>query len=492
MRSFHFVITLLFLIVVASGCKKKTEGPYFAMGIKIGEVTGHSSLVWVRLTADSLPAPRSNPFPTVRYRDPKTGQLVEEFTRERDEYRPEVFFPEGYDIYSIPGATRGIAGDVSIYYKPDSSSHWQSTEWKPVDPDRDFTTQILLEDLQPGMNYEIRVISRYPDSKAIGESLTGKFRTATPPGETAEVLFTVTTGQAYLDQDAPGGGFKIYDQMLKLNPDFFVHTGDIVYYDEYAKNLDLARWHWSRTYSLPTNIRFHRMVNSYFMKDDHDTWLDDCWPGMNTQFMGDFTFEQGQKVFLEQVPMGEKTYRTYRWGKDLQIWLVEGRDFRSPNDMADSNEKTIWGEIQKTWLKNSVSSSDATFKILISPTPIVGPDRKNKFDNHSNDSFQTEGAEIRSFIAGNPGMYVVCGDRHWQYISEDQATGVREYSCGPASNQHAGGWSDDMYMPEHRYLNVTGGFLAGQIIRMNGGPVLVFNHFDVDGNIHNTDTLRIH
>jgi alkaline phosphatase D len=189
--------------------------------------------------------------------------------------------------------------------------------------------------------------------------------------------------------------------------------------------------------------------------------------------------------------MGKNTYRTYRWGKDLQIWLMEGRDFRSPNNMADSDEKTIWGEAQKAWLKNSVSVSDATFKILISPTPIVGPDRKNKFDNHSNDSFHTEGEAIRSYIKEISGMYVVCGDRHWQYISEDRETGIREYSCGPASNQHAGGWSNEMFTPEHLYLNVTGGFLAGQIIRMKHRPALVFNHYDVDGNILNTDTLKI-
>ena len=45
--------------------------------------------------------------------------------------------------------------------------------------------------------------------------------------------------------------------------------------------------------------------------------------------------------------MGEQTYRTFRWGKDLQIWLVEGRDFRSPNNMPDGPDKTIWGAEQK-------------------------------------------------------------------------------------------------------------------------------------------------
>jgi alkaline phosphatase D len=206
--------------------------------------------------------------------------------------------------------------------------------------------------------------------------------------------------------------------------------------------------------------------------------------------MGDFTFTQGQQVFLEQVPMGERTYRTFQWGRDLQIWLMEGRDFRSPNDMPDSELKTIWGTKQKRWLKNTVTSSEATFKILISPTPIVGPDRENKFDNHSNVNFAYEGNEIRSFIQGVDHMYVVCGDRHWQYVSVDDETGVREYSCGPASDEHAGGWTNEMFMPEHRYLNVIGGFLAGKVTRIENQPVLVFYHYNVDGHIMNSDTLR--
>ena len=354
----------------------------------------------------------------------------------------------------------------------------------------DYTTQIWLTDLSSKTTYELKVISRYTDSKSIGESIGGRFNTAPESNEISEVLFTVSTGQAYQDQDAPEGGFKIYNQMLKIRPDFFVHTGDIVYYDELAKNQNLARWHWNRTYSLPTNVKFHRFVSSYFIKDDHDTWINDCWPGMETKFMGDFTFEQGQQIFLEQVPMSDKTYRTFRWGKDLQIWLMEGRDFRSPNNLPDRPGKTIWGEEQKKWLQNSVNLSSATFKILINPTPIVGPDRKNKFDNHSNNNFTYEGDEVRNFIKNIDNMYIVCGDRHWQYISEDTETGIREYSCGPASNDHAGGWSNEMIMPEHRYLNVTGGFLAGKITRIDDQSNLIFIHYDVEGNILNTDTLR--
>jgi len=257
------------------------------------------------------------------------------------------------------------------------------------------------------------------------------------------------------------------------------------------KTIELARWHWQRTYSLPTNVEFHRQVASYFIKDDHDTWQNDCWPTMKADNMFQFTFRQGQAVFLEQVPMGQRTYRTYRWGKDLQIWLVEGRDFRSPNNMPDGPEKTIWGKEQKEWFKRTVEASDATFRILISPTPLVGPDRTNKHDNHANKAFAYEGNELRQFIGRQKNMVVVCGDRHWQYMSIDPKTGVREYSCGPASDRHAGGWKNDDFRPEyHRYLQVIGGFLSVTVARVDGVPTAIFRYHNVKGEVQFTDVLR--
>ena len=113
-------------------------------------------------------------------------------------------------------------------------------------------------------------------------------------------------------------------------------------------------------------------MTSYFEKDDHDAWFNDSYRGIETSFMGEFTFDQGLEVFLQEMPIKNKTYRTFRWGKDLQIWLVEGRDYRSPNTMADGPEKTIWGKEQMQWFKRTVKASNATFKLLISPTPIIG------------------------------------------------------------------------------------------------------------------------
>ncbi len=100
--------------------------------------------------------------------------------------------------------------------------------------------------------------------------------------------------------------------------------------------------------------------------------------------------------------MGSSTYRTIRWGQDLQIWLVEGRDFRSPNDAPDGPDKTIWGKEQLAWFQSTVTNSDATFRILISPTPIVGPDhlwKSGTIDNLVAEGRAYEGNLLREFLA---------------------------------------------------------------------------------------------
>jgi alkaline phosphatase D len=158
--------------------------------------------------------------------------------------------------------------------------------------------------------------------------------------------------------------------------------------------------------------------------------------------------------------------------------------------MPDGPDKTIWGDEQKAWFKRTVQESDATFRVLISPTPMVGPDRDNKGDNHANKAFTHEGDELRRFIASQKNMVTVCGDRHWQYVSVHPETKVREYSCGPASDEHAGGWRQEDNRPDyHQYLNVTGGFLSAIVERVEDTPTLIFRHHDVDGNVLNEDRL---
>ena len=62
----------------------------------------------------------------------------------------------------------------------------------------------------------------------------------------------------------------------------------------------------------------------------------------------------------------------------------------------------------------------------------MGPDRSGKKDNHANTIFAHEGEQLRRKFSAVDGVIVLCGDRHWQYASEDTETGLWEFGVGLA------------------------------------------------------------
>lgn len=458
---------LIAFVVLMVRVASAADGPFLATGIKVGEVTTDSAVIWARLTASSS-ATAATPAPPAR--------------EESDDRIP-----------GLTGSVPGAAGDVALAVsrRPDFSDA-KEFETARVTAASDYTHQWKIANLQPATKYYVRVTAHGADAEPTAR-LDGSFTTAAAADQWQDVSFAVITGQAYKDLDHPEG-FHIYPAMRKAGIQFLVPTGDTVYYDSdppLANTVAMARHHWHRMYALPRHALFHRFVPGYWEKDDHDTVKNDCWPpqGKNAdrsdKLDGPLTFFKGLKIFGEQVPMGEKTYRTFRWGKGLQVWLVEGRDFRSANNAPDGPDKTIWGREQLEWLKSSVLASNADFKVLVSPTPVVGPDRGRKADNHANAAFAHEGNAFRKWTQDNKltgKFFVCCGDRHWQYHSVDPVTELNEFSCGPASDKHAGG-SPGLDAEYHRFHRVQGGFLTVSVTRQGDRPSAAFRFHDVHGAV---------
>jgi alkaline phosphatase D len=93
---------------------------------------------------------------------------------------------------------------------------------------------------------------------------------------------------------------------------------------------------------------------------------------------------------------------------------------------------------------------------LISPTPLVGPDRVGKGDNHANKKFAHEGKQLREFIGKQKNIFICCG------------------------------WSNKNRSLMHQYLNVVGGFLS-VTVESGERPVAIFRHYSTDGKILNED-----
>lgn len=439
------------------------EAVHQATGVKIGEVTDSSAIVWTRLT-----------------KHPTRNHDGVKFKGRPAKDAPDVTIPTD----TIEGACPGMAGRICVRYSTAADlSGAIETDWTDVTEKTDFTHHFTLKNLKPATVYHLAVETAGPGGSPKHTPLRGKFETAPLATAPTNMTFCVMTCQGYFDRDHKDG-HNIYPSMLALAPKFVSMTGDVVYYDSNeprAVNAPLARLHWERMFSLPRLVDTIRNTCTYWLKDDHDTLKDDSWPGNKA---GLLSFAEGQRIFREQTPMSELGYRTFRWGRDLQVWFTDGRDYRSPNNMPDGPEKTIWGAEQKAWFKRTVKASDATWKILISPTPLVGPDRANKNDNHSNKGFSNEGDELRNWIKEHvpDNFFVMCGDRHWQYHSVHPTTGVQEFSVGAASDEHAGGTPGENKQ-YHRFHRVKGGFASVTLKREGNQSTITFQHRDVFGQV---------
>ncbi len=443
------------------------DGPHQATGVRVGEVSDTTAIVWMRLTRHTV---RNN-----------TGKVYP--ARVKGEKQPSPPLPTP-PVHEIEGACPAMTGRVRVRYSlREDLADVIETPWTDVSEEKDGIHHFQLAGLKAGSTYHFASETAGSDGVA-HESLRGKFHTAPAPATPSAIRFCVMTCQGYPDRDH-ADGHPIYPSMLALDPRFIAMTGDLVYYDNDAPRAvspSLARLHWERMFSLPRLHAAMRSTSTYWLKDDHDTLSNDCWPGMKA---GELTFAEGQKIFREQAPLGASDYRTVRWGRDLQVWFTDGRDFRSPNNRADGPGKTIWGAEQKAWFKRTVAESTATWKVLISPTPLVGPDRATgKNDNHSNAGFSHEGDELRAWIKANvpENFFVITGDRHWQYHSVHPTTGVQEFSVGAASDSHAGGTpgEDKAY---HKFHRVKGGFLSVELTPGPGQSTIAFQLRGVDGAV---------
>jgi alkaline phosphatase D len=462
MKPIPILISLLALISSLSSGQA-----YFTTGMKIGEVSDTSAIIQTRLCAIETPIAISH-------------------ERKAPPMRHPIGFDNDMPVAEMDGAVLGQSGKVRVTLR--SSQQIFETKWLIATGSTDYIVRENFTQLSPNTTYDV-ILEGKKSALSKKQIARGSFTTAPVPDAKSSITFTASSCQYFWDFDDPERGFKAYDAMLKLKPAFHCQTGDYVYYDKpgpLAYTVEQARHKWSAMNAWSSLVDFYNQTPLYIQKDDHDVLKDDASP-YSTDY-GKLSFEDGINLWYEQAPISkESPFRTFRWGKDLQLWFVEGREFRSDNTIADSKQKTIWGEAQKKWLVESMTKSDATFKLLISPTPVVGPDRaKGKNDNHSNAAFATEGNWLRDFLSSLERTYVICGDRHWQYVSKDAKTGLLEFSSGATSDEHAQGWNPDDVMPEHQFLRVKGGFLA---VEVTANESITFTHYDVDGKKVNEMTI---
>jgi alkaline phosphatase D len=366
-------------------------------------------------------------------------------------------------VTAVTGLTNGdVAGAPGTgqfeYATSETFQDVRRTPWLAATEKNDFILKAQIDGLRPATRYFYRVVYG-PDTTHTQRSSAAQFKTLPAAGAAVPVNFILTSclNYSFFHQGTKGQpgyqgsdrrlGYPALDAALRLQPDFCIIDGDAVYYDHpvetRAKTQVQLRRKWHEQYVQERFLKLFASVPTYWLKDDHDYRMNDSDPSGDyepSHALGIATFREQAPVVNPATPQAP-TYRTYRMGRDLQLWFPEGRDYRSPNSMPDGPEKTIWGAEQKAWLQRTLKESDATFKILVSPTPLIGPDDGSKKDNQVNPrGFRYEGEAFLAWLKDNgvaPGkFFIVCGDRHWKYHSK-HTTGFEELSCGALNRENA-------------------------------------------------------
>jgi alkaline phosphatase D len=370
-------------------------------------------------------------------------------------------------------------------------------------PKSDHTVRVKVTGLRPFTQYYYRFVAR-----GVGSG-TGQTKTAPEPDQDVAVRFAVASGQ-----DFPGRYYHGYKVLADQDHpvDFVLFLGDYIYEttevpplqvptpqrkitlpdglaldkknpkSKAAQTLADYRALYKQYRSDPNLQRAHRLYPFITIWDDHE-FANDCWQDHSVHFneaKGDEKDTQRREAatqaWFEYIPTDLtyrpesgfpediKIYRSYRYGKHVDLLLIDQRYYRSdhvvpegPVDLSvgkiapfsplgsrifarkdnfDLMEKavapTMLGGTQLGWLIERLESSEATWKMICSQTimaqmlvdlggyPEVPPlfQHRYYFKLDQWDGYRSERDRILARVADLDNVVVLTDDIHAFYASD--------------------------------------------------------------------------
>jgi alkaline phosphatase D len=265
-------------------------------------------------------------------------------------------------------------------------------------PDNDYVVKLALADLAPATLYFSRfVVEGDPEQR----SPVGRFRTA-PPADEAAALRFVFSG----DMGARFGPFAVVSQAAAEQADFLVWFGDTVYADDAESAGGIAT-------TLAEYRAKHREIRSdphlcdalatlpvWVGWDDHE--VTDNYAGADPELSPEQR-AAGYQAFFDYMPIRNqqapddrfRTYRRFRWGSQIEFFLLDGRQYRERSAADDcrlnpdpfgvvlgpllaresctarlSEPRTLLGRAQFDWLTQGLLESTAAAKFVINDVPV--------------------------------------------------------------------------------------------------------------------------
>ncbi|MGI8973632.1 MAG: alkaline phosphatase D family protein [Gaiella sp.] len=349
----------------------------------------------------------------------------------------------------------------------------------------DLTVQRVVGGLRPATRY------RYVFSQAGGTaSAPGLFTTALAPNADATVRFAVS-GDADATAGANGkpgfNGFETYGRMAAEANDFNVNLGDTIYSDSELAGSPPAltraqKWEKYRLgLALAPLRRLRAGTALYSHWDDHE-------------FVNDFTraehgaaiYTAGMQAFRDYAPVSYTSrtglYRTVRWGRNLELFFLDERSFRSSKatlacagdlaptapaavrqaftalapalaqpvpqtclDALADPTRTMLGAAQYRAFVRAIRSSEARWKVVLNEVPLM---QLYALPYDRWEGYGAERARLLADLSGVENVVVLTTDAHAHLIGPIRtstveaggpvSTGIWEVVTGPvATNTYA-------------------------------------------------------
>lgn len=245
-----------------------------------------------------------------------------------------------------------------------------------LDPAADLTGRAIVTGLAPATRYAY-------EARHGLDRIAGTFRTAPAPtaDSPARILWSGDLGGANHCRDLEDG-YTIFEPMTRRRADLFLFLGDTIYADQtcgvrphapganfVATTLD--QYHAKHRYNRADTAvqRFARTTPIFAMWDDHE---------VRNNFVGpaDPLMPVGRRAFLDYWPIAgppddpTRLYRRVRWGRHADLFILDTRQYRTPNAVPDGPTKSMLGDVQRAWLLDGLRTSDATWKFIVSSVPF--------------------------------------------------------------------------------------------------------------------------
>lgn len=299
----------------------------------------------------------------------------------------------------------------------------------------DFTGVVTLDGLKPFTEYTYSII-------LAGEKISDpsfKLKTFPKPGSKEQYAFAFGSGARYVPTNE-----GIWQTMAETEPLAYLGMGDNVYIDATHRR-DVQRLHYYRRMLRKEYREFIAQTAIYSVWDDHDMAMNDDagGPGLSRNWKRpNFeVFKQNwNNPYYGQEPEVPGTWHNFTMG-DVEIFMLDGRFYRSDVKDKSDTTKTMLGPEQKEWLLQSLEKSTAKFKVLASGTMWHDKADKGGKDSWAGPRFKAERDEIFDFINEKQidGVILICGDRHRADLWKTERTNgypLYEMVSAKVTNQH--------------------------------------------------------